>query len=84
MLKVQYNKPDKLVQRERLPDLDAKTIYTLAYAMLVDDLSVSEAADLVEDQGVMYEQVLALRRGILCQSLWIDAIAKLGRSNLIQ
>lgn len=70
--------------KSSLPELDQETVDTLAYAMLVRGLTVDEAAREVEGQGVMYEQVLALRRATLCQDLWINAIAKYGRINLIK
>ncbi len=70
--------------KSSLPELEPGVVDRLAYAMLVEGKTVDEAATEVEDEGVMYEQVLALRKATLCQDLWIDAIAKYGRSNLIK
>lgn len=82
-MKSKFKSPPKRQQRLSLPELSETLVNSLAYALLVDGKTIDEVSEAYELSGVTREQITALRNGKLCQDLWIDAIAKLGRQNLI-
>ena len=67
-----------------LPALSEELVNALAHALLVEERTTEEVAELFKPRGVTHKQVVALRAARLSPEFWMDAIAKLGRSNLIK
>lgn len=67
-------------ERSAAGELDYQTIHRMAYLLLVDDLSIEDAAiELMIEEELVQE----VRYGKLQNALWIEAIVDLARKGLI-